>query len=208
METTFKLKEKNEDESYILIVLNRSINKEQQIYKFSTGYQINKNDWEKGFPKNNKRTKQLIANLQTIKLKLNAFIEETIKKQNRYPTKTELADTIKQIFGKADAMEKSDFKKLYNDYLIHKTLSNEATTITQIKYAFDALFGYNFNIQFADLNNTFADKYNSYLQKTGLKNSTINKQLKLIKSFLRWVYNNDFTQIDFSKYLKRLDSID
>lgn len=201
METTFKIRKKNDKEQYILLTLNHKY----KIYRFSTPYTILTKDWGKGYPKEINTTKQLRENLNVLKVKLDKFITDTINDQDRVPSKNELNERVQVILGKE---EKADLKSIYKNYLESKKLVVKSVTIDQIEVSFSHLFDFSFNVGLEDLNLSFYEKWIEYLRTRPQEPVTINKHLKNIKTFLTWCYERDYTINNLSKYFKKLKTQD
>jgi integrase len=201
METTFKIRRKNDKEQYILLVINHKY----QRYSFSTPYSILSADWGKGYPKEKNTTKQLRDNLDVLKVKMDKYITDTINDQDRVPSQNEIKERIKVILGK---QEKTDLKSVYKNYLEMKKPTVKTVTIDQIEVSFTHFFDYSFNAGFEDLNLSFSEKWIEYLRGKPQEPVTINKHLKNIKTFLNWCYLRDYTQKNLSKYFKKLSTQD
>ena len=75
---------------------------------------------------------------------------------------------------------------------------------------------YNSNIQFADFDEGFANKFSKFLSEkskhiekaTDLQNPTINKMLVTLKVFCKWAYTNKHTSATEWMRIKRIKEID
>lgn len=199
MEAKFLIRPKDKKDNYVLVYVTLNGIK----YRFSTPYTVMSTEWESGLPKMKNTTKQLRSDLSTLKIRVDDFIDNTIRDKKRVPTKNELQDCLTEIFGKA---EKTDFKSLYKKYLESKTGRVVPSTIDQIEISFKLLFGFNNRVELNDINQAFGQKFTTYLVKKDFLNVTVNKHHKNVKAFLNWCYMMDYSTGNLSKYFRNLEA--
>jgi integrase len=134
--------------------------------------------------------------------KLNYFkseIERYCLKEE--PSHEQLKEFIKKLReGKKVSSKKSQFVADYlNEYIQEKSKLYSYNYIKKIEQAQKYLQGYQeFNrakLQFGDMNEDFKNDFFAYLNNVrGLRNSTINKNLQIVKTFLHWTAKKGFNK--------------
>lgn len=198
MECRFKTRRKNEEVNYVLV----SFNCNGHQYRYQTSYSCEKKDWGSGYPKKINSTKELRDRLDIFKKKCDDFINDIIQKKNRIPTKYELDQFMDLIRGKASRdITISDYVSRYLEYKLPTVAENTKQCIQLHVNHFESHFG---AISLDDLDQTICRKYTRIVHGLGFQVSTLNGYFKDVKAFLRWLYKQDFTLINYSKYLESL----
>lgn len=197
MKIYFELKKVNENEGSIRVVLGEKANKEI----ISTGLKTPLTNWDKGKPKKSPKN----ANLN---LNLNRYI----KAYEQYVIDAQLANELTSITTAKEYITsrvntvnvergKKDFKALLELFKAESTGKLTEGALKPYTTLINHLSDYNSNLQFADLNKKFADKFSLYLAQkskhvkgaTNLQNPTINKLIVTLKAFCKWAKNNKHT---------------
>lgn len=197
MESRFKIRKKNQTVSYVQLV----INSEKKRVVISTNFTIETKNWGKGFPLKINATKELRSSLETLKLRTDHFIQDTILKENRKPTKFEWRQFKDELKGNSKTSQLikefgSRFLEQRKKIVADSTYSSLALHITR----FSTFAGCR---SMEDMDKSLFHDFKHYLLSLNLEISTVNGYLKNLKAFLNWLYDNDYTVVNFSKYVKK-----
>jgi integrase/recombinase XerD len=204
----FRLREKNEREGYVQPYI--TINGKKIRFSIPNAI-IDKSNWSDGYPKRNKATSRVRADMDEFKMLLDDFIKDVWKKKDRLPTKTELDVFIsKEVFQYK--FKKESIQSVFTEFIEFKRnllQSNGRIGISQGGIyqnlnAFDFLKEFKNNLEFDDINEKFGNDFIVWLlREKKLQTSYINGMVKKIKGFLKWAHEKEFTSFDHSKYFKR-----
>ena len=162
----------------------------------STGHKIEDNDWSNGRPKP-------IAKNANINLYLNKYLTAFdnymtgIKLANDLPSLSKAADYIKSsVRGLNVERGTKDIPSLILKFKEEKKGFLREGALKPFTTLSNHLMDYNSNIQFADFDEGFANKFSKFLSEKSkhienavdLQNPTINKMLVTLKVFCKWAY--------------------
>jgi len=169
---------------------------------FSTGYRIDTLKWEadKQRVKNGctNKLKQSSSEINADLLKYYTDIQEIFKAfevADATPTPEQLKSTFNKKFRKDISNEaepqisKASFMNVFEKFLKECGTQNNWTDATYKKFAAlkTHLTKFNSNLTFEELNDSGLIEFVNYLRdKKDMRNSSIGKQISLIKWFLRW----------------------
>ena len=192
----------------------------QRPLDFPTGHNIDLKDWD--------ADNQCALHSATGAADINRTIDEWKSVMNEVFARYELLEKRVPALG--------EIKDLFNDMVGHKTMTNESladpnmdlfqvfdlftetmglqnqwTKSTFVKFAAikSHLHGFDPNLSFPGIKESKMQAYLAYLEKKGLRNTTIAKNLAFVRWFLRWAhkkgyYNGDM-QDTFKPKLKGTD---
>lgn len=200
MKVTWFLRKNNKTKDGII---NLQILTSEGSLRMSTGEKINYADWGIGRPKQKVINKAIEKTLNVLKANIEHFITSVEAKNKRKPTKYELQTEIGRLLGD----EKSDLiKDIVDEYIADfkkslaiKTIQNKTHHLKHFK----SYIGYK---SLRDLNKKTISGYQKHVEKLDYEVGTINDYLKTTISFLKWLYDNDITQVNFSKYISKIKS--
>ncbi|MBL7921138.1 MAG: phage integrase SAM-like domain-containing protein [Bacteroidia bacterium] len=182
----------------------------------STGHKINESDWSKGRPKP-------IAKNANLNLYLNKYVSAfddymiAVKLANDIPSLTRASDFIKTKVNSINVERgNKDIPSLIIQFKNEKTGFLREGALKPFTTLSNHLMDYNSNIQFADFDEIFANKFAKFLSEkskhyenaTDLQNPTINKMLVTLKVFCKWAYKNKHTSATEWMNIKRVKEID
>ena len=197
MESRFKIRKKDGNVSYIQLVTNS----EKKRVVLSTGLTIETRHWYKGSPLKTNVTKDIRSTLDAIKRKADRFIEEVIHQEKRQPNRFEWEGFLDDLKGKSKpSIQVSDLGSQFLSQ--RKSMVTESTYMSlsiHIRH-FSSYLGHR---SLSDLSKSLFLDYKTRLLASDLEISTINGYLKNLKVFLKWLYDNDHTENNFSKYVKK-----
>lgn len=208
----FELKKVNEKEGTIRVILSDKGKKEI----ISTGLKTPLTNWSNG------KLKQTGKNAD-----LNLKLSRYKKSYEQYLTNKQLADELTSLTECKDYITKhvktvnvERGKKDLNSLLeLFKKESEGKLTEGALKpytTLINHLHDYNSNVQFADFNQKFIDKFSLYLSTKSkhikgaknLQNPTINKLVVTLKAFCKWAHKNRHTSATEWKEIKQVKEID
>lgn len=118
--------------------------------------------------------------------------------EKRFPNPKELKQAFNELVGRnnqeSEAVQsKTGFYDHYTEFMQVMGSQNNWTTATHTKFKTlkKHLFEYDRNLSFGDLSEDKLHGFVSSLHKKGLRNTTIAKNLDLLRWFLRWAHNKD-----------------
>lgn len=124
---------------------------------------------------------------------------ELIKK--RVPLSVELKQAFDELVGRNNSKHEAKQSRMgfydhYTEFTQVMGNQNNWTTATHTKFKTlkKHLFEYDSNLSFVDLTEDKLHGFMSSLHKKGLRNTTIAKNLDLLRWFLRWAQNKDYYQ--------------
>lgn len=162
---------------------------------------------------NFKKTSASIINKKIQELEDKA--EEVFKAfevEGSMPNEEEYKDAFKELTGRTKAIQPADFFEYFDKFISEMSKRNNwaEATIKKFSSVKSHLKTFNSELTFGHLDEEGLTDYMTYLTDVmSFKNSSIAKQLKLLKWFLRWAttkhYNNEFAFIDFKPKIKIAD---
>lgn len=198
-----------------LIVLNVPIQMiitfNSQRLKLLVGYKIDANKWDE----KNQRVKKGASNVKKemwsdinnhlAKLEttiVNAF--DTFKLRRITPSLDEIKTIFRESQGKTDGQQKNPFFDVFENFITEQSKENtwSASTIIKHKTVYNTLKEFDSKLTFETFGAAEIQSYLEFLRvKKGYRNTTIAKQLKNVKWFLRWAlrkkYSTNSEFIDF-----------
>lgn len=121
--------------------------------------------------------------------------------EKRPPSPKELKQAFDEFIGRNNPKREAKQSKMgfYDHYTeFTQVMGNQnnwtTSTYTKFKTLRKHLFEYDRNLSFGDLSEETLHRFVSSLHKKGLRNTTIAKNLDLLRWFLRWAYNKDYYQ--------------
>lgn len=199
METRFYLKKtKNKKEATILFQFSEEYGK----IKISSGLKIKINDWGIGFPKKNVRTKEICKTLNNWKFQIDDYINYFIRTQKRKPTKHELGNYINDLIKGVKTNPKT-IATLIDEFLNYQKNELAKGTIRYKKIQLNH-FGKFINankLTTVDLTEDVIYKYRTKLINEKRENTTTNKYISTVKTFLNWLRLRNYMTVNLSEFL-------
>lgn len=212
MKLYYELKKVNEKKGSIRVIIGDKANKAI----ISTGIKTDLTNWSNGKPKAIGKNANLNLNLSRYKT---AFDKYIANKQitNELTSLTECKDyitthvkTLNVERGKKDLNSLLElFKKESEGKLTEGALKPYQTLINHLN-------DFNSNVQFADFNQKFIDKFSLYLSQKSkhikkakdLQNPTVNKMIVTLKALCKWAYENKHTSATEWQKIKQIKEIE
>ncbi len=194
--------------------------------KFSTGYKIDLDKWDD----NTQRVKRNCMNksLQTaadINMELSRqenAIQDAFKDfeyTETMPSIKELKEAFQKQLKRKIEPEKEEtskgpspskiFWKAYDEFVRTCGTANEWTDATYARFSVlkNHLLAFNKRVSFDTFNEKGILGFTEYMRKTNHRNITVEKNMKLLRWFLRWCYNNSiYNDNTFEKFRPKLKS--
>ena len=203
MKIRFELKSKKENESLIFIIVSIA----GKALKKSTGQRILTKYWNNGYPVSRAETKGIRMVLAEIKARLEKLDQECFI-SNRPLTIEFVNNRITDIItGKIDSANPvTELFKKFNQAMLtevkHGTVQTYTTLANHIK-DYEAKF--KSELYLDDINIGFGKKFTQFLLseyidintgkvRSPIQNPTINKQIRNLKTFCAWCFENGYTK--------------
>jgi len=206
METRFYLKKlKGEKEGTIQFQFSSDYKK----IKISSGLKLKAVDWGRGFPKKIASTKGVRLTLSNYKNQIDEFINESIKKKKKQkPTKNELSSFINILLHGTKA-NSTNISNLISEFL--DSQKNELARGT-MRYKIIQLAHFNKTIRadkltIVDLTDEVILKYRKKLINERRENTSTNKYMSTVKSFLNWLKKKKYTSNNLAESLNKMKEI-
>ena len=135
--------------------------------------------------------------------------------EQRIPTPEELKQAFNEIAGKkvneeTEETTPTNIQEVGKIFLKeNRTLWSEGT-YKKIKTILRHLKKFNANLEFSDIDNRFLNKYITFLiDKQGLQNTTVQKNVKTLKWFLNWSFYNKYNDnLEYKNFKTKLKIVD
>ena len=200
MEAKFYLKKSNQIEGLIYVSFNRN---SVQV-RISTGRKIKVIDWSNGGLISKSNNVELRNELATWKVTFDNYIKSVIAKEKRQPTANELQHFVKStIQGIITIDSERSIKDVIETFLSEQRVKLAIGTITYKEIHLTHFTDFVGSKTISDISKRLLTDYKSQLIGSVRQTTTTNSYLKTVKSFLTWLYDNDYTTLNFSKYLKK-----
>lgn len=192
----------------------------QRPLDFPTGYNIDLKDWDSDnqcalkYAHNATDINRTIDELKSV---MNEVFARYELLEKRVPTLDEIKDLFNDMIGRKTYVNESladpnmDLFQVFDLFTETMGMQNQWTKSTFEKFAAikSHLHDFDPNLSFPGINESKMQAYLSYLEKKGLRNTTIAKNLAFVRWFLRWAhkkgyYNGDM-QDTFKPKLKGID---
>lgn len=129
--------------------------------------------------------------------KYEAATDETFRlfeQKNKVPDASMFRDEFNSILGKKKGKSGKNFFDYFNEFILTVSIKNTWTEGT--KQRFEAvktqLNNFDKNLSFDDFSEDTFQNIINYMLSTGLRNTTISKNISLIRWFLRWAHNKGY----------------
>ncbi|MDR2026586.1 MAG: site-specific integrase [Prevotellaceae bacterium] len=194
-------------------------NNSKNIVAFNVGYRVDVEKWsvETQRCKNNTThgKKKVPANIinREIQRYENAAAEtfEEFEKSKTVPDTDGFRSVFNRIVGKADGPETVSLFEAWDEYMEKTGILHSWTvkTYTRQKNIKTHLFSFNPNLSFENLSENMLNDFVRYQQDMLIRNTTLERNISYIKSFLRWSkragYYNGNLPDTFKPKLKKAD---
>ncbi len=199
---------------YIEIRNNRSKSKDKDLpiylyytfdkkrFQYNTGLRTDVNLWD--------RKKQKVKASAIGAFEINMMLEMLSEKAYRTYREARLQGFIPSIqyFKTLFSLETSQLKKsffgFYKEFLEDKALRLTESSLKKYNTNYNHLKNFqrvkNYTLEFSSINDDFFKKYLGYmLNDLGHTNNTINRNLKVLKTFLNWASQKGYNLLSFYK---------
>lgn len=165
-----------------------------QRIEFTTGYRVDASKWDKNKQRvkngTTNKLRQTATQINTDLLKYYTDIQDIFKGfevQDIVPTSKQIKDAFSRKYKNGDEY-KGSFLYLFDEFIREGSAKNNWTTGTtrRVIHTEKNIFKFDKDITFKALNEGKLIDFSSFLIDKGLKNSTIQKDLAILKQFLRW----------------------
>ncbi len=206
METRFYLKKlKGKEEGMIQFQFSADYRK----LKISSRLKISINDWEEGYPKKIASTKGIRHTLSNYKNQIDEFISDSIKKNDkRKPTKYELSNFINVL------LQGHDTNRTTISTLIDVFLDSQKNEIAKVTMTYKRIQLAHFSktikadkLTITDLTDDIILKYRTKLVSEKRENTTTNKYICTVHTFLNWLKRNKYTPYNLAESLMKLKEV-
>ena len=186
--------------------------------KLFTGYRIDKSKWDeiaqkvkKGASNDKKETwSDINSHLLNLQTTINSSFDD-FKLMRQSP----LLEDIKQLFseaqGKKSIENKDTFFNIFELFIQEQGKESTWTmaTVKKIRTVFNTLLEFDSNLSFELLDPSKLQSYVEYLRsKKQYRNTTIAKQLKFVRWFLRWAVKKGYSDnISYQDYKPKLTGV-
>jgi site-specific recombinase XerD len=192
MKATFQLRERNNNQQPLIYLAVTLRGKRTRV---ATGISCDKKKWVNGRPN---RTQTLI-NQQLNEL-------EAIVNDHLATSKVITPLTIKKTVSNWVNRETSSIasiSSLINTYLEDKQKAVKPITLEKIRFDLNEFDSFKPNKEVEDLSKDLLKSYLNHIKYLPKQASTLNNYIKNLKAFLRWLWVNDFTSSDLTKYVSK-----
>lgn len=178
---------------------------EKNQVNFNVGYRVQLDKWSTETQRCKSGTthgkkKFFASEINTEIQRLEALAESVFKSfevQNYLPDEKEYRDAFNEANGKANEKETTNeiiFFSVFDEFTKSMGLQNEWTpaTYTKFKAIRKHLFKFNPKLDLKSLSEKDMQLFIIYMQKAGLRNTTISKNVAFVKWFLRWAFGKGY----------------
>lgn len=188
----------------------------------TTGFRIDVTKWDSTIQKVKNNTthqkgitaKEINEGLISAKEKISAVFKG-FEVDNIMPTKQQFLLSLRGATkkNKSDKEAELNFFNIYDRFIKERSKLNEWTpsTVTKFKNIKSKLFEFNPKLTFDEANNsnTLQELLTFLRDKKGLRNTTIAKQLRFVKTYLKWAYDENLTPNNgYKKFTPNLKGVD
>ena len=178
----------------------------------SLGVSYNIDKWVKELGRAKQNTRN---NLKQSASEINGLIEDAVRWVDTFFVKSELngaqisAKELKAAFladfrKQGSANIRADIMQVYDEFLIENSQIKGWADNTLKRYQTLKIILKNYGITFANFNEFFFRDYIQTETIKGLKNSTITRNIKILKSFAKYCFVKKIISVDLSKFNPRL----
>lgn len=190
-----------------------------QKIDFATGYRIDVCKWDKSRQRvKNNCTNKLQQSASDINSSLDKFSEriQTIFKEYEIkgilPTRKQLKYAFDERITKSvKRYNTSKLVDIFDEFINECSLKNNwaKSTTKRIANIKNHLIKFDKDLTFEDMTLDVLDKYVDYFRGNDFRNSTINKQISILKWFLRWGVEKNYTNNKaFERFDPKLKTVD
>ena len=146
--------------------------------------------------------------------KLSAFISKEFDKHELdgiVPSASDVRHAIRVNLGKEISTSGMSFYECYDAFMSAMGIQNQwsDTTRRRVNNLKNHLYDFAPRLEFADLNDDGLQKFLKFLLDKGLKNTTVEKDISILRWFMRWAvkygHTKNNTAVDFRPKLKGVD---
>jgi integrase len=168
---------------------------------FNVGYRVDVDKWAKDAQRckmntthGKKKIPASVINKEISRYEdIVGSIFTSFEKREKVPSSDELRLEFNKRIGKAKE-EKKDLFSLYDEFVASQSFQNswsegtlkKTSTIRRHLHDFDS------SLTTEDLTDAKLNEFTRYLLSSGLKNNTVNKDIAIVRWFLRWAYNKNY----------------
>lgn len=189
-----------------------------QRLKLLAGYRIDLNKWDdvngkvkKGASNEKGDTWNDINNhLNRLKTVIDDFFD-TCKVNKVFPTLEEIKQVYKDALGDTTIVKETYLSDIFKLYILKKGAENNwtAATIRKITTVCNTLFEFDNKLKLENIDTEQLQSYKTFLEdKKQYRSTTIAKQIKFIKGFLKWTLKNGYkTDTSFLEFAPKLKGV-
>jgi integrase len=208
METRFFLKNRKNKTTSIIYFSFATLNGDK--FRLSSRQTIKTSLWQNGFPKRISQTQEIRKVIEIYKNTVDSFICESVNKQQRQPTKFELAEFVQDLVSGKRIEHDNTIEFFTNEFLNDDSLCLADSTKRVKKIHLDnfvKIIGKKKIL--VDLNKKIIENYKAKLKRERKRDiTTTNNYIKNVIAFLNWLWKKDYISDDLKKYLKKDREID
>lgn len=208
METRFFLKNTKNKTTSIIYFSFATLNGDK--FRLSSRQTIRRSLWQNGFPKRTSQTQEIRKVIEIYKSTIDNFIYESVNKQQRQPTKSELAEFVQDLVSGKRIEHDNTIEYFTNEFLNDNSLCLADSTKRVKKIHLDnfvKIIGKKKIL--VDLNKKIIENYKAKLKRERKRDiTTTNNYIKNVIAFLNWLWKKDYIADDLKKYLKKDREID
>jgi integrase len=203
METRFFIKNTKNSTTSIIYFSFTTLNGDK--FRLSSRQSIKTSLWHNGFPKRTSQTQETRKVLESYKSALDSFIDESVNKLQRQPTKSELTEFVQNLVSGKRIEHDNTIEYFANEFLNDDTLCLAESTKRVKKIHLDNFVNIIGKKKILiDLNKKVIENYKAKLKKERNRDiTTTNNYLKNVIAFLNWLWKKDYLSDDLKKYLKK-----
>lgn len=179
-------------------VIYLSITLRGKRVRYSTQLTIDSKKWSNGYPL---RSQTLIREQLN---EINALMDSHLATKEVTPLS--IKQVVDKWINKGVEVNTLAVSHLIDMYINEKKSKVKSITLSKVTTDLNDFKSFKVNKEVSDLNKQFLKDYKTSLSLKQLEASTLNNYIKNLKAFLRWLYVNDHTTTDLSKYVTKFEA--
>jgi len=173
--------------------------------RIPTGILIDTKNWLKGYPKQMAATASIKEELKKYEAAFDEYIRMTVTGFNEIPSLSDAKAFINsKVKGINTERGKKNIRSLMQVFFDEMQNDMKEGTRKEYRTVLKHLYDFNPNVQFADFNYSWGEKWKRWMSAKGTKNKndksvknvqsvTINKHISSLKTFCKWAVKNKHT---------------
>lgn len=173
---------------------------QKKRFEISTQIKINPEEWNSVQQKFNKPKENIDFQnkIDIIRGDLSKIYSDLLRESDNIELSV-LKHKIKDYFNPSIKSNSNNFHKAFEDYILRNKRVNSRGTYKKIEWfynkyilEYEKLYLKNKRLDFAMIDNKFAEKFLAFLIESGLNNNSALNRISIIKSFMNWALVNDY----------------